>query len=208
MIKIINILRFFIFSLCLGLSGCLPGVLSQYQEKYANQSVSDHRVDSSDDEGQLPPKGLRSPTPPQRKTTVYAINDQTYRFELKGDAVWSAALDVLMRNYNLTTVDHKSGVITTEWDSFFLNEKVYRNKISIRISRRSWNKIDLAIVNNVEMLRDGSKDSLNSVWLPSDDKGNEVNRIIQNMALLLHQPPPVLAPGTSIAKDIDPAGSP
>jgi hypothetical protein len=62
--------------------------------------------------------------------------------------------------------------------------------------------VDLTVHNNVERLRDASQaaGTVGAVWLPAPDPANEVGRIVQNMALVLNQPPPVLPPNGALAK--------
>jgi hypothetical protein len=142
------------------------------------------------------------------------MDNQTFRFALRDGDVWEAALSVLMRNYNPTIVDRSAGIISTEWDSFFLNGAAYRNKVSLRLVRYGPNLVDLSIHNNVERLRDasqagGSLATVGAVWLHSSDPANEVARLIQNMAILLGQPPPILPPNGALAHagDLDSAVS-
>ena len=133
---------------------------------------------------------------PQR-ASIYALDNQTYRFHQREDDVWNVALDVLMKNYNVNIVERQSGIITTEWDSYYLSAAVYRNKVSMRFRRQTSGVVDLTIMNNVERLRDASTagSGVGAVWLPGAETANEVARIVQNMALGLKQPPPVLPPG-------------
>lgn len=137
--------------------------------------------------------------------TIYPVDPYTYRFVLNDAEVWDAMLDVLLRNYNLTIVDKNSGVIATEWDSYYLGRGVYRNKISIRFKRVSQQHSDVTFHNTVERLRDASQagGAFGAVWLPVQDPVNEVQRIIQNVAIILQQPPPVAPPGAPIAKKDD-----
>ena len=123
---------------------------------------------------------------------VYALDQQTFRFQLSQELVWNAALSVLLKNYNLNIIDTDSGVITTEWDSFFLDDSVYRNKVSLRIQRISRRVTDVTVLNNVERLQDASqaRATIGAVWLPAQDVADELKRLIQNMSLALNQPAP------------------
>ena len=136
------------------------------------------------------------------RATIYAVDGQTYRFALRENDVWDSAINVLLHNYNLTIVDRQSGIVTTEWDSYYLENAVYRNRLSLKVSKSSGNTVDVMIHNNVERLRDAAQatGSVGAVWLPADDGPNEVARVVQNMALLLNQPPPVMPPSGQIAK--------
>lgn len=198
-------------------TGCLPAVLDKYRQKATSGSpgasiagaVEDPllpRTKDADDRSQYQTSGSSAGREPYvQRSTIYALNKQTFRFAMRENDVWETALNVLLRNYNLTIVDRSSGVITTEWDSFFLDKDVYRNRLSLRIFRSARDQVDVIVHNNVERLRDASQatNAVGAVWLPAEDRGSEVNRIIQNMALLLNQPPPVLPPSTAVAKGDD-----
>lgn len=148
---------------------------------------------------------VQQQAPAPQRATIYAVDKRTYRFTLKDSDVWDAALNVLLRNYNVTIVDKQNGIITTEWDSYYLNNEVFRNRVSLRISRGPSGAVDLTMHNNVEKLKDAAQaaGTVGVVWLPAEDPANEVSRIVQNMALVLNQPPPVLPPQGAVARDVE-----
>lgn len=164
------------------LSACMPSYLKKYDRSGPTQEVTPYAsVD-----------GRQQKVTKKSRATIYAVGNSTFRFRLGYDQVWTGALNVLMNNYNITTLDKDSGIITTEWDTFYLNEKVYRNKVSMHLKRTAWNTVDLVMYNNVEMLHSGDAKSGNAIWLPAAPNKREVGRIVQNMALALNQAPPLL----------------
>lgn len=158
------------------------------QKREASQKPAPVRATSQANQPSQPPRA-----------TIYAIDRQTFRIAMRDTEVWDAALNVLLRNYNLNIVDRTSGIITTEWDSYYLNKEVFRNKLSIRVAKSAYAAVDVTIHNNVEKLRDASQaaGTVGAVWLPAADPANEIGRVIQNMALVLNQPPPVLPPNAA-----------
>jgi hypothetical protein len=203
----------------LALTACLPAQLDKYRNKDGaskderasdtvlapgdgsevapQTSPSARQAESTKSQSQTAQARPQKDAPP--RATIYAIDKQTFRIALKDTDVWDAALNVLLRNYNLNIVDRNSGIITTEWDSYYLNKEVYRNKLSLRVAKSSYSSVDVTIHNNVEKLRDASQaaGTVGAVWLPAADPANEVGRVIQNMALVLNQPPPVLPPNAA-----------
>ena len=156
----------------IGMGGCLP----EYLKKYSKSSPkSEVKTDS-----------LSVPT---KRQAVYAIDKRTFRFKQDFGSVWNSALEVLLHNYNLNIVDKDSGVITTEWDTFYLKDAVFRNKVSIRVKKTSWKTVDVIVYNNVETLKP-NRTALSNVWFPARNDNKEVRRLIQNMALVLNQDPP------------------
>ncbi len=164
------------------LSACVPSYLQKYSRSGPSEEVAPYQsVD-----------GRQQKVPAKNKASIYAVGNNTFRFRLGYDQVWNGALNVLMNNYNITTLDKDSGIITTEWDTFYLNDKVYRNKVSMHLKRVAWNMIDLILYNNVEVLHSGDASKGNAIWLPAAQGKREVGRIVQNMALALNQTPPLL----------------
>lgn len=220
-----SIFRVFYLAVSLLVTACLPAHLDKYRnsgDKQSRASLSPandtavpastfaEKVGVTNDRIPPPPAGeVASPSENAARATIYAIDRQTFRFALRDTDVWDTALNVLLRNYSLTIVDRQSGVIATEWDSYFLNSAVYRNKISMHIIRNSGGTTDLTIHNSVERLRDASQaaGTVGAVWLPASEPTSEVARLVQNMAIVLNQPPPVLPPNSAIAKDA-PSSSP
>ncbi len=185
---------------------CFPKHLKKHDSDSSARSKNPDALTSSADPAvpsgkeKSRKKTREAEQPATQRASIYALDKQTFRFALKEAEVWDAALNVLLRNYNVTLVDRNSGIITTEWDSFYLNNEVFRNRVSLRIGKS--NAVDVMIHNNVEKLKDASQvaGTVGAVWLPADDPANEVGRLIQNMALLLNQPPPVLPPSGPVAK--------
>jgi len=174
----------------LSLMGCVPAHLKKYQRGSVSEPVrSTSRVDS---------KSAKS-NPADAQPTIYAVDEHTFRFQIPSDQVWESVINVLIKNYNLAIVDKDSQIITTDWDTFYLNNQVYRNKVSVRINRLSRGTSDVLVHNSVERLQDGSlAGAVGVAWLPAEDQASESHRIIRNMAILLNQPPPSL-PASRVA---------
>ena len=217
--------RLFAIVLMMGTYGCVPQHLQKYRK---SESAADERgavslagpnaeinrrnpaelTPCSIEKGAISDKKQatigRAAQVADGRATVYAVDQQTFRFMVREDDVWDGALRVLLKNYNVNIIDRDSGIITTEWDSYYLNDAVYRNKVSLHIRRVSRDAVDVTIRNNVERLQDGAiAGTVGAVWLPGDDTANEVNRLVQNMALALNQPPPVLPPNSAVAKSTE-----
>lgn len=206
---------------CWLLGGCLPPALAKYRDQGVSKKSDTLAVDPlapsphgdetrSRDEGHTGQgnkapsevggkslgngQGVSHPEPPG----IYAINPQTFRIAAKDEDVWDALLDVLLKHYTLTIVDRYSGIIATEWDTFMRGSVAYRNKLSLRLRKSGRNTVDLTIRNSVERLRGLGEGggALGGVWLSSEDPGQEVKRVVQNLAILLDLPPPVFPPET------------
>lgn len=191
-----NVLTVFVL---FSMISCIPRHLQKYAKN--RQEVTPSSSVGNEPKNSQPPRFNKRL---KQNVNIYAVDARTFRFRLKEGQVWDSALSVLMRNYNINIVDRSSGVITTEWDSFYLDEKVLRNKISMFIKRLSWNSVDVIIYNNVELLQNSSQVGT-SVWLPAQDDAKEIGRIVQNMAIYLREPVPAL-PQDMIAKSVEDDG--
>ena len=116
--------------------------------------------------------------------SVKAIDAVTFLIPSEKSKVWNALLDVLGKNYNILVLDEKSGVISTDWDSFYLEGQTLRNKVSVRVSQLHEGSTKILLANNEEVLKEKASNS-GYVWLPSGEKKTEVKRIVKNTATLL-----------------------
>ena len=114
------------------------------------------------------------------KRSVQKIDKKTYIYQVERIKVWKSLLDILARDYNVTLVDLKSGIITTEWDRYYLEGQAYRNRITLRTKKLNGKETRITINNKVEILT-------NDNWLPSDKGSIEVNRIVFNLSKSLGQ---------------------
>ena len=183
-----------------GLVSCVP---MELQQKYQSNSYLENDATNPNGdkpavaEGQVNPAPTSPPVKADSKvsTTVYMVDKSTFRFLLKPSTVWDSAVNVLMRNYNLNIVDKSSGIITTEWDSYYQDSRLYRNKVTVLLKNTSWNHSDVVVFNNTEVLKDGQTGGFDAIWLPAKGDDREMGRIVQNMALYLNQPIPTLPEG-------------
>ncbi|MGE0171682.1 MAG: hypothetical protein AB7T49_02805 [Oligoflexales bacterium] len=170
---------------------CATACIPQHLQKYMNKepaAAPASTVAAPATTAVAPNKGKA-----EQRPSVYAIGENIFRFNLNSNEVWDSAINVLLTNYNITTLDRESGLLTTEWDTFYLEGRVYRNKISMHLRKSAWNLVDVIVYNNVETLSGPNPSQTNSgVWLPTNEGKQEIGRIVQNMALYLKQPKPNL----------------
>ncbi|MFY7928224.1 MAG: hypothetical protein ACOVS5_05075 [Oligoflexus sp.] len=176
-------LRFLGWVLGIGLSygaaGCFPRNLEKYQK---NKSSSEVQASPA----------TAAASPRVTRPRIVLLGDTTFRFQMTYERTWDALLDILLSNYNLSIADRTNGLITTEWDTYYLEGKVHRNKLSIRLKRTAGNGAEVTIFNNVERLSQASEGTIGEIWLPTDRTKPEVGRIVQNLAIALQLPPPEL----------------
>ncbi len=177
--------------------GCVRDLINKYQSPSTSRSAAAGRDKASSQQAATPQRrSSRQQARPQvvnkDQPSIYAVDKNRFRFRIPIEQVWDSTLDVLLQNYNLTIVDRRSGIITTEWDSFYLDDSIYRNKVSIRMKKLSWDLVDVTIYNNVEVFKPSGPGGISSTWLPTERGPQEVGRILQNLAISLRQPAPIL----------------
>lgn len=122
---------------------------------------------------------------PDKRRQVYQIGNFQYRLPTSRRKTWNAALDVVANSYSLTLADSSNGLIATDWDRFYLNKDIFRNKISMRLTTTINKETIITLHNNVERLSRGAAAEFRPVWLPSSDPTAEISRLIKNIAVLL-----------------------
>jgi hypothetical protein len=169
--------------------------LSKYSGNRSNQEVQAAAAPSAvpaHTPAKAPAAPAVAPGARTSRPTIFVVDQGTFRFQLGYDRVWEATMDVLLRNYNLAIADRNNGLITTEWDSYYLDGKVHRNKVSMRLKRLGGSLVEVTVFNNVEMLSKLPNGGITEIWLPTDKNKPEIGRIIQNMAIAMGQPRPNL----------------
>lgn len=165
-------------------TACVPAFLDKYRRQEVRSSPQ--RTSATAQSGSTQQQQPRRLTP-----VITQVSEGTFRVPLNYERAWDAIVDVLLRNYNLQIVDKSTGILASDWDSYYLDGKVHRNKVSLRLKRLGNQGVDVTIHNNVEVLS-RVPDGVAEVWLPSDRTKPEIGRIIQNLAIQSGQAKPNL----------------
>ena len=184
-------LRPLLITVPLLMSSCVPSYMQRFEREPTSHPLSERAMPAS-------PPSQAIPAQP----AIVPIEDRVLRLRLSFEQVWDAALSVIIRDYNISIVDRDSGVITTEWDSFYVKSQPYRNKLSIRIKGLARGLVELRLHNSVETLKTrGGVEG--PVWLPAGEGPEEIGRIVHNLALFLKQEPPNLKTADSVSEHQD-----
>ncbi|MFK7826512.1 MAG: hypothetical protein AB8G05_20370 [Oligoflexales bacterium] len=154
---------------CFTFLGCTTH-LEKYSRSSARQNVASQTV--------LPKK-------------VKKLRDRVYSVDAESKWLINLFVDALMEHYNISLLDTRTGLMTTEWDRFYQGDRVYRNKVSVFVRPQGWGRSEVKISNNVEVLSSQGPSS-GKIWLPSGDQGAEETRLtslIEDLLqdTLLHQ---------------------
>jgi hypothetical protein len=88
---------------------------------------------------------------------------------------------IISQSYIISAVDRKNMNIQTEWDKFFIDGRLFRNRINITVFPVGNRMTEVVIKNAVEYYSGSvEKQEQNMAWLPSPDLTDEVNRLVLN----------------------------
>ena len=129
--------------------------------------------------------------------------------------VWRTAMDprlvyqmttrALSRSYIINSADKRNLSISTDWDKFFVEGRLFRNRMNVTVFSIGTRQTEIIIKNTVEYYSGSPQNPIDvtaSQWLPSPDITDEVPRFIdslnQQTALLLSRHSPSSAAARQI----------
>ena len=147
----------------------------------------DHPLNIETQATQLETKSKRVPQKNQLEVdSIISLNPSTHIVPKNKMKTWEEVLNIITQDYNVVVLDGQNGIITTEWDKFYFNQNLYRNKITLRIRPASVHTTQIIIKNNIEQLENTtSSNSQKILWIPSEDVLDETYRIINSLANVL-----------------------
>lgn len=163
------------------LTSCFPYKRFQKYSEHPSQVNNKIRVNTEED------RYLSLSTADKK---INKISKNKFIIPASSQGVWEASLDILSNAYSLTLADRENGLIATEWDRFYREGNIYRNKLSIRFNGTDKKGTVVTIHNNIERLEKDPSQEYRPIWLPTNDPTKEVFRLLKNLAILLELKPP------------------
>lgn len=109
------------------------------------------------------------------------IEGNTWRTGANPALVHGIMARLLSQNYIISSVDRKNFNIQTDWDKFFIDGRLFRNRISVTIFPVGARQTEVVIKNLVEYYTGTlAKQEENMAWLPCPDLTDEVNKLVEN----------------------------
>ncbi len=121
-----------------------------------------------------------------REKQIQQIAPNLYKVPTNAVLIWDALIPILIQNYNFSLANKELGIISTEWDSYYLQSDIYRNRISLHLRSLSNEESTLALRNNVEILSKEGSAHAQSFWMPAPSNNSEVERILTNLGSMLN----------------------
>ena len=166
---------------------------NQRQSLFGNRAGAPERRENV--ENQRRTQGNSVPPYPGQMGTAEQGNPPGYELRKVDGNIWRTGLEppgvyqmvakLVSQNYVIAAADRRNFTLSTDWDKFFIEGRLFRNRLSVSVFPVGIRRTDVVIRNVVEYF-DGrtnrtDEDIATGSWLPSPDLTDEVPRIIDHL---------------------------
>ncbi|NBO39136.1 hypothetical protein EBU99_11195 [bacterium] len=116
------------------------------------------------------------------------LDKNTWRVAISAGQLFQTVSRILSQSYIIAQADRHSMSLNTEWDKFFIDGRLFRNRISINVFPLNQRTADLVIKNNLEYYTQTAQkvdDNSPTQWLPTQDVTDELDRILEKTQTIL-----------------------
>ena len=113
------------------------------------------------------------------------ISNNAALVQVPSDQLWDSVLETLVEDYTIESISERNGLVTTSWNLFYFQNRLYRNRISAKAGRAGWRASKLVFANKVQLW-----DPTNRIWVPSEDIIQESQRFLNNIIAQYSPKPP------------------
>lgn len=110
------------------------------------------------------------------------LDRNTWRVATHAAHLFQTVSRILSQTYIISKADRQTLSLSTEWDKFFIDGRLFRNRISINVFPFNQRSADLVIKNNIEYYTQTAQkidDNDPTQWLPTQDITDELDRILE-----------------------------
>jgi hypothetical protein len=110
------------------------------------------------------------------------LDKNTWRVASSAPQLFQTVAKILSQNYIISKADRQTLSMSTEWDKFFIDGRLFRNRISINVFPYNQRASDLVIKNNIEYYTQTAQrvdENDPTQWLPTADVTDELERILE-----------------------------
>lgn len=110
------------------------------------------------------------------------IEGNTWRTSAHPAMVFGIMSRIISQSYIISALDRKNFNLQTDWDKFFIDGRLFRNRISVMVFPVSPRQTEVVVKNIVEYYTGGqsTKPEENTAWLPSPDITDEINKLVES----------------------------
>lgn len=110
------------------------------------------------------------------------LDRNTWRVATPAGQLFQTVARILSQSYIISQADRHALSLSTDWDKFFIDGRLFRNRISVNVFPLSTRSADLVIKNSIEYYAQNgrSTDENNPTqWLPTQDVTDELDRVLE-----------------------------
>ena len=118
------------------------------------------------------------------RSDLVKIEGNTWRTAVPATRVFSLIGRALSQTYLVSRVDRRNLTVQTEWDKFFIDGRLFRNRVVVSVFPVGPRQTEVVIRNNLEYFSGTPgrpEDMSESAWLPSPDITDEVVRLVDSV---------------------------
>lgn len=129
-------------------------------------------------------QGARGDAALARSGRLVRVEGPTWRTTLGATRVFSAVGRALSQTYVVARVDRRNFTIQTDWDKFFIDGRLFRNRMVVSVFPVGARQTEVVIRNSLEYAAGPvgapgpSGAAEGGAWLPSPDITDEVQRLV------------------------------
>ena len=112
------------------------------------------------------------------------IDGNIWRSGMEPVALFNMASRLLAQRYLISNVDRRSLTISTDWDKFFIEGRLFRNRLSVAVFPVGSRQTEVVIKNIVEYYSgspNGTEASQVVNWYPTPDITDELPKVIDSL---------------------------
>ncbi len=135
--------------------------------------------------GQKGPTAYPVPKLSQNMDTSFSkVENNIWRTSLSAQQAFQAVSRVVAQNYIIAQTDRTQLTVTTDWDKFFIDGRLFRNRINAAVFPVSSHATEIVIRNSVEYYAADNKSSdiREANWFPTPDITDEVARLVEGLS--------------------------
>jgi hypothetical protein len=118
-----------------------------------------------------------------KSTNFQKTDENSWSTSLSAVETFSVFSKIIAKSYIISSIDRKNLSINTDWDKFFIDGRLFRNRLSVSVFPVDMRNTEVVIKNTLEYLAKEENNQQNQVWLPCPDITDEVKRIVQSATL-------------------------
>ncbi|MFZ9519949.1 MAG: hypothetical protein ACO3A4_05670 [Silvanigrellaceae bacterium] len=110
------------------------------------------------------------------------LDRNTWRVASPAGQLFQTVARILSQTYIISQADRHALSLSTDWDKFFIDGRLFRNRISVNVFPLSPRSADLVIKNSIEYYAQNGRnleDNNPTQWLPTQDVTDELDRVLE-----------------------------